>query len=79
MPLVATDNLRELDEQAWEGFLLNHDRIWRARGSTAGIVAARLVLPRGRRRAGYCRDAVASVVAISGGAMRTDVSVVAWW
>jgi DNA-binding MarR family transcriptional regulator len=30
MPPVATDNLRELEEQAWEGFLLNHDRIWRA-------------------------------------------------
>ncbi|WP_433261055.1 MarR family winged helix-turn-helix transcriptional regulator [Actinosynnema sp. CS-041913] len=27
---MATDELRELEEQAWEGFLLTHDRIWRA-------------------------------------------------
>ena len=27
---MATDGLSELEEQAWEGFLLTHDRIWRA-------------------------------------------------
>ena len=26
---MATDGLSELEEQAWEGFLLTHDRIWR--------------------------------------------------
>lgn len=26
---MATDRLRELEEQAWRGFLVTHDRIWR--------------------------------------------------
>ncbi|WP_327581508.1 MarR family transcriptional regulator [Nonomuraea sp. NBC_00507] len=26
---MATDKLRELEDQAWRGFLLTHDRIWR--------------------------------------------------
>ncbi|GAA3220694.1 hypothetical protein GCM10020216_031700 [Nonomuraea helvata] len=29
MLLMATDKLRELEDQAWRGFLLTHDRIWR--------------------------------------------------
>lgn len=27
---MATERLRELEEEAWEGFLYAHDRIWRA-------------------------------------------------
>src|ERR1700754_3802728 len=27
--LMATDKLRELEDQAWRGFLVTHDRIWR--------------------------------------------------
>lgn len=26
---MATDRLRELEDQAWRGFLVTHDRIWR--------------------------------------------------
>ncbi|MGH9089033.1 MAG: MarR family winged helix-turn-helix transcriptional regulator [Acidimicrobiales bacterium] len=26
---MATDRMRDLDEEAWRGFLLTHDRLWR--------------------------------------------------